>query len=774
MDKNTRSVSPPSLAASWRARWFVPALLAGLIILYFAPMLLGNSDFGSDGQLAAYSGPLEFWSSLWATGWPVVGDPLSMTLYPLRMILAATQAAFDAYVASAYIVAVIGMYGFLSRLVDRFPAAFGALAFTLSGWMLVHLGHTSMIHAAAWLPWIMLGVHAACSVSGAQRLIGTAVLGLAVAMGLAAGHAQITVYSMLLAGCYTLFLVLRGRAWLGLLCCLAGVLLGIAIAAPVLLPAIEWTGHTLRSELTTDELFSYAFPLTEAPGLLLPLVYGSIADSWFGVAYRTPAHSGETITFLPAIGILLGIIALLSPVRRGQVLFFAAYGVAALVLATGARFAVAGFITEHTPLLNMFRASSRHFLEVSFCFAVAAAIGLQGLGSGKLSRRQLWLAGSVLVLLLVIAATLALVTSASMGMGRSDMLKPMIFAALAVVASLYVLVQHRRGPVMVGWMALLVLLAQTWLIGHQLPWRLGQQGSLEARGAEWVPDVQSELGSDYRGLALDGWEAVVFNPDASRLHGVNTLGWYGPLLHHDVVQLTGLTTGGWIRRFVLEPDDATLDLLAVRYVAVREAERKLLDSQPARWRLIRNYGDEYLYENRRVLPRARLACKAEVMDADAFINAVRTSGPGLSFVDTAYMTDGNPQLPALGDDCRGQVRIVSDRGHALELQAEVAAEQALLVLADLWYPGWTARVNGEDRPVQRVNATARGVLVERGDNRVELHYQPTHWGTSLIISMLGVGLLLGLPIAGLIASRRRIGCRAQSTATATASGCRVQ
>lgn len=765
MDRNLRSVSRFSLSASWADCLISPAFLTCVIILYFSPMLFGNSDFGSDGQLAAYSAPLTLWSGLWATGWPVVGDPLSMTLYPLRMFMAAIQATFDLYVVSAYAVAVSGMYCFLTRMVDRLPAVFGALTFTLSGWMLVHLGHTSMIHAAAWLPWIMLGVHGACSAGGTQRLLSTTALAVAVAMGLAAGHAQITVYSMLLAGFYAMFLILRARAWLGLLSCAAGVLLGIAIAAPVLLPAIEWTGHTLRNELTRDELFSYALPLAETPGLLLPLVYGSVAESWFGTAYRTLSHSGETITFLPAISILLGMLALLSPVRRGQVLFFTVYGGAALLLATGDRFAVAAFITEHTPLLNMFRASSRHLFELSFCFAVVAAVGLQVLCSGKLREQQLRLAGSLLVLLLVIAAALALGTSESMGIDRGDMLKPVLCAVLAVAASFCVLLQRHRKPWIIGVMALGVLLAQTWLIGHQLPWRLGQQDAAVTRGADWVPDVQSKLGDEYRGLAVDGWEAVVFNPDVSRLQGVSTLGWYGPLLHQDVVRLTGLTSGGWIQRFVLEPGDATLDLLAVRYVAVRE-ERALLDSQPERWRLVRTYGDEFLYENRRVLPRARLVCNMLVMETESFIHAIRATGPALSLGSSAYSADGAPRLAVQSKDCRGQVRIVDDRGHEVELRAQVSAEQALLVLADLWYPGWNARVNGSERPVHRVNATSRGVVLERGDNRVELYYRPTHWGASLMVSLLATGLLLGLLCAALFTAVRQGGGGAHADAVA--------
>lgn len=729
--------------------WLVPLLLIGLVVLYFAPLLFGQRLFPSDGQLAAYHAPVHLWSSAWATGWPVIGDPLQMPLYPIRVLLVSLGVGFDGYVASAYILALLGMFWFLRCHVERVPAAFGALAFCLSGWALVHLGHTSMVHAGAWLPWIMLGVQQGCCGSGAQRLLGTALLGVAVAMGLAAGHAQITVYSMLLAGVYSLYLVLSQRVWSGLLLCAGGVLLGVALAAPVLLPAVEWTGHTLRSELNREELFSFALPLSELPGLLVPLLYGSMEGSWFGVAYRTPDHVGETLAFLPTIGVLLCLLAVLSSGQRRTVMFFAGYGVLALALALGDRLALAGLITEHLFLLDMFRAPSRHLLELTFCFSVLSAMGLQALLAGRLSRGRVRLAGLLLVLLLLGAAAAALAASGAMGMSRRAMLLPLLCAVLAVAAALGVLWLRFRPAVAAG-LALLLLLGQTLLIGYQLPWRYGEMSPSVATAEQWTPELRRALGNEYRGLAMDGWLGVAFNPDASRLHGVNVLGWYGPLLHRAVVDLTGLTNGGWTQRYVLDEDDVTLDLLSVRYVSLGEADRGLVENQPERWRSAGTHAWDYLYENARALPRARLVCRtAAIADEAEFIRAVRSGNTALSVTDTAYTNTGHVELSGRAEDCQGQVRMVEDAGHVLRMQVEGITVPSLLVLSDLWYPGWTARVDGEQKLVLRVNNISRGVLVEPGATVVELSYWPTGWGMAIVFWLIGVGLLLALVLVGL-------------------------
>jgi uncharacterized membrane protein YfhO len=53
-----------------------------------------------------------------------------------------------------------------------------------------------------------------------------------------------------------------------------------------------------------------------------------------------------------------------------------------------------------------------------------------------------------------------------------------------------------------------------------------------------------------------------------------------------------------------------------------------------------------------------------------------------------------------------------------------AATPCVLVLSELYYPGWRATVNGLHANVLRANGTLRGVVVPGGDSRLVFSYQP--------------------------------------------------
>lgn len=81
----------------------------------------------------------------------------------------------------------------------------------------------------------------------------------------------------------------------------------------------------------------------------------------------------------------------------------------------------------------------------------------------------------------------------------------------------------------------------------------------------------------------------------------------------------------------------------------------------------------------------------------------------------------------------------------------------LLVLTDLFYPGWVAYVNGKEAPIYRVNELVRGVKIGRGETIVEFRYHPRSfmYGAALSIAAL-FGIIVAI-ITGLVRDRRRAG-----------------
>ena len=57
----------------------------------------------------------------------------------------------------------------------------------------------------------------------------------------------------------------------------------------------------------------------------------------------------------------------------------------------------------------------------------------------------------------------------------------------------------------------------------------------------------------------------------------------------------------------------------------------------------------------------------------------------------------------------------------LVIEAE-APEDGFLLLADTFYPGWTAQVDGRPTPIYRANLSVRGIQLPKGRHEVRFTY----------------------------------------------------
>jgi len=68
---------------------------------------------------------------------------------------------------------------------------------------------------------------------------------------------------------------------------------------------------------------------------------------------------------------------------------------------------------------------------------------------------------------------------------------------------------------------------------------------------------------------------------------------------------------------------------------------------------------------------------------------------------------------------------------------------AILVLADAFYPGWQAYVDGKETPILRANHFYRAVALPKGEHHVEFRYSPKSFQWGMAISLLTAFGLLG-------------------------------
>jgi hypothetical protein len=83
---------------------------------------------------------------------------------------------------------------------------------------------------------------------------------------------------------------------------------------------------------------------------------------------------------------------------------------------------------------------------------------------------------------------------------------------------------------------------------------------------------------------------------------------------------------------------------------------------------------------------------------------------------------------------------LQDGPNAVTIRASLDAP-GILVLADTWYPGWQALVDGEPAALLQANHAFRAVQLEGGEHVVEMIYRPTSVRIGATTSLMALALL---------------------------------
>lgn len=164
-------------------------------------------------------------------------------------------------------------------------------------------------------------------------------------------------------------------------------------------------------------------------------------------------------------------------------------------------------------------------------------------------------------------------------------------------------------------------------------------------------------------------------------------------------------------------------------------------------------GDVKIYENLAVLPRAWVVHQAEVVaDDEAIINAMQSR----QFDPTQTLVRLPDEAEPLGKITAGQpssldrVTITAYQPERVEIAARLDSP-GWLVLADTYYPGWQARLDGQPAEIFQANLIFRAVAVPAGEHTVVFEFKPR----SLRLGALITGGALAVLAVGLALTIRR-------------------
>jgi hypothetical protein len=696
-------------------------------------------------------GELPFWNPYQFSGTPMIGNIQACLFYPLGFLyyLMPTDIAYGYSTLLHFILGFGFMYLFMRSLgVNQVGCLFSGIVFMLNGDLMAHLfaGHLSFVQNYIWIPLILYFLN---------RFVNKGSLGNAVTAGFSlgfqilGGFPQIAFYTILASSLFILVcgvLSLREKTEVSVIKLGAGwglfVFVGFALAAVQVFPTYEFTTLSTRAGGISYAMATYeSLHPKEILAFLIPDLFGNPID-------ETYWRSQDFWHFWESCG-YVGILPLFYIFVRGhdnRLIHLRAFAVMlvlfSLFLALGKYNPLYPFIYR-LPGFGSFRLPS----QIIFLYVFGVAV-LSGLGLSRIMdldwrfARGFWIF-SALSGILMVAILLGLtffrqefffslfkhfsegpVTHANLSLLYERISHSIHKGCLLFFISLFLLglAKHRRiSPFIHSLLACGIVFTDLYLFGAPF-----------VRTHEFVTSPEKRnLLSQISQTAVKGRVVTLdsrFSTNDGLRYRFPSIQGYDPLILKKYVDFVLHSQG-------LPPNDHVVNLQDVP-----RPQEKLIRLLHARQMVL---GGE-VKELDNGIPYAFLVPKVIVKPEESVLEFMQTGefDPQKAVVFSKAPKQGRK----LAEDNRpfeGSCHVLSHSTE--EIRFRVSCNQpAYLVMSEIWYPGWRASVDGEEREVMCGNYLFRVVSVEEGNHEVIILFvsRPFRIGALLSLATLMCGAWL--------------------------------
>jgi hypothetical protein len=712
------------------------AFLALSVILFHWKTMLTNqftTIVGSEGVNQTYAW-LHFWvNSLWHGhipmwdpytfgGRPFAGETQTTAFYPFRLLFAlvplnrqglVSPRFYHEYLVFNRFLGACFMFALMRELKRSHFAAFvAACAFSMGG-MLGRLPWPQLMESCIWLPATLFFLLRALRAESTRRFLPEAALsGFCIGLSILTGGVQFSLMQSIVvvtAVCYY-GAVTRPFQWPRLALIVATVFVFAAGTGAVqFLPSFEYARYSLRFIAGGAFPMSQKIPYDRMDHGMWPQ---SIVTGLFPVIGPAMGGGESWPYYIGVFPLFLAVTAIWRCWTNLWVRYLTILAVLAFAYALGELSPLNGILYAVVPELWQNREPSRFFYLVSFALAVLSAFGLDSLLDGA-GNRALWAPARPFLKWIAIVCGAALVLPGLINQITFNIW--VSFSLLLIIASCGWFYRLTLGPAPSSFRFLLVafilfdLGAFYW---HEASWseaaKLGDKYQQMLTLRQPVAFIKAQPGLFRIRVAADP------EPNVGDYYAVQSL-WGG-----------GATIMTDYSRFMVRED-----LLNVRY-RIRPA------ATPDPGAI---YHDSFwkVYEDKAGYPRAWLTHQAIVEPShDAVFTRIGKAGS--DFHDVAIVESPLPRNldpNATGDS----IRFRSYEADSMSMDVNTAGT-ALLVVSEVFYPGWKATVNGQPAEIHKTDGALRGILVAGGFSHVVMKYVPVSIYAGAVLSILTVGGVL--------------------------------
>lgn len=183
-----------------------------------------------------------------------------------------------------------------------------------------------------------------------------------------------------------------------------------------------------------------------------------------------------------------------------------------------------------------------------------------------------------------------------------------------------------------------------------------------------------------------------------------------------------------------------------------------------RWQKLASFGAVDLYQNLKSMPRAWFVNNVMVIPETEVLTTIKSGkqrdgqvfDPSqTALLDSESYGSNKAPLSLLAGAVDAEVSLTRYEPRRIEIKTR-NSQIGFLMLSEVYYPGWEARVDGVETRVYRTNYALRGIAIPPGEHKIEFFYSAPSFKRGLAYTGLGILLLMAVTVLGRWKSRQAV------------------